>query len=446
MNTSGEAQRADASAYPFRHWLSMLKVGVIGFGGGSALIPVMEKELVRNDALTGDEYVQDTVIANITPGALPVKLAALSGTRIGGARVASIGALAVALPGALGTVLLLALFSQLGSSAIVVIEYASLGISAFIIYLLAHYAMKVLAPRGRPRLVPILIAILAFLASGAGRSLSLAKDLFGAEWKFAVAELSALGLVVVSLLAISFFSLFQYIRRRRLKHSGDVDAEVPRSDQTHRALRTVVALALVALGGGTFAFLIPPLLESMGFLGLIMFSTVTSFGGGEAYVGVADGFFVASGMLEPSVFYGQIVPVANALPGPILVKIAAGVAFVQGGWLLAGAAFLVSIGSCSALAIAVLAVYDRARNSLLIQNISTFILPVICGLLASTAMSMLTSNVRIATEASLGAWAAVVATILLAAAVPLIHKLWKAPDVLLITLFGALSMLVLLSL
>src|SRR5665647_3521740 len=83
-----------------RQLLSMLKVGVIGFGGGSALIPVMEKELVTpRGELSEKSFVQSTVIANITPGALPVKLAALSGIQLGGPVLATLSALLVALPG-----------------------------------------------------------------------------------------------------------------------------------------------------------------------------------------------------------------------------------------------------------------------------------------------------------------------------------------------------------
>ena len=59
---------------------SMLKVGAIGFGGGSALIPILHAELVETGdvvpagKLSEAEFTHDTVIANITPGALPVKM------------------------------------------------------------------------------------------------------------------------------------------------------------------------------------------------------------------------------------------------------------------------------------------------------------------------------------------------------------------------------------
>ncbi|MFV0375045.1 chromate transporter [Microbacterium sp.] len=428
---------------PVGHVLSMLKVGVIGFGGGSALIPVMEKELVRRDGLSADEFLQDTVIANITPGALPVKLAALSGARLRGSVLAVVGALAVAVPGTLGTVALIALFGQLGPGAIRMIEFASLGITAFIIYLLGHYVMKVVAPGGHPRAVPIVIAVVAFVLCGAGETIDLGHALFDREATWHLPELSALGLVLIALIAISVFTLWQYLRRHTAdEHAGDAG----RDGQTRRALHGAGLFAAVTAVGLVVAVAVPPVGATLGFLALTLASTVTSFGGGEAYVGVADGFFVASGLVDQGVFYGQIVPVANALPGPILVKIAAAVAFVAGGtagWLLAGAAFLVAVGSCSAIAVGVLAGYDRARNSLLIRNISTYILPVICGLLASTAVAMLHSNVRIAGEAGVPGWLTVLASIGLAVSVVFIHRLIRMPDILLIVLFGALSFAVL---
>ncbi len=55
---------------------AMLRVGVIGFGGGNALIPVMEKEFVtKKSYVTKEEYDEAVLAASITPGALPVEIA-----------------------------------------------------------------------------------------------------------------------------------------------------------------------------------------------------------------------------------------------------------------------------------------------------------------------------------------------------------------------------------
>ncbi|MDZ8275147.1 chromate transporter [Microbacterium aquimaris] len=430
----------------WRHFGAMLKVGVIGFGGGSALIPVMEKELVGAGRLDEDEFVKDTVIVNITPGALPPKLAALSGLQLNGSTAALAGALAVALPGTVATVALLALFSALGPGAVSVIEAASLGISAFILYLLAHYVVKVLAPAGRLRAVPVIIAVLAFVLSGAGKTVSLGHDLADAEPGWAVPELSALGLVLASLGGIAVVTIWQMVRGSSHPDTGDAAAAPPGAGR--RAMRAAGLVAALVVVGVGLALVVVPGAETAGFLGLILVSTVSSFGGGEAYVGVADGFFVASGIVESSVFYGQIVPVANALPGPILVKIAAGVAYTVGaesgstaaGVVLAVAALLITVGSCCAVALLLLAGYDRARDSIFVRNISAYILPVICGLLASTSVSLLHASAGIAEGAGIPPVWAVVGSVALALTVPFIHRLATVPDIVLILVFGGASL------
>ena len=212
-----------------------------------------------------------------------------------------------------------------------------------------------------------------------------------------------------------------------------------------RAAGLVAALVVIGVG---LALVVVPGAETAGFLGLILVSTVSSFGGGEAYVGVADGFFVASGIVESSVFYGQIVPVANALPGPILVKIAAGVAYTVGaesgstaaGVVLAVAALLITVGSCCAVALLLLAGYDRARDSIFVRNISAYILPVICGLLASTSVSLLHASAGIAEGAGIAPVWAVVGSVALALTVPFIHRLATVPDIVLILVFGGASL------
>ncbi|WP_345580887.1 chromate transporter [Tessaracoccus lubricantis] len=139
---------------------SMLKVGTIGFGGGAALIPVMEKELVGRGTLDERTFGTHTLIANITPGALPVKLGALAGAEAGGWLGSLQSALAVALPGAAATVGLLAGFTAIGAGAMRFVEFAAVGIAAFIIVLLGEFVAKVLRAGGR-RLRVYLVVVTA---------------------------------------------------------------------------------------------------------------------------------------------------------------------------------------------------------------------------------------------------------------------------------------------
>lgn len=55
---------------------SIFKIGVVGFGGGTALIPVIEREVVEDQKIVEkSEYDKDVIVASITPGALPVEIA-----------------------------------------------------------------------------------------------------------------------------------------------------------------------------------------------------------------------------------------------------------------------------------------------------------------------------------------------------------------------------------
>lgn len=51
-----------------RLFLSMFKIGMIGFGGGTALIPVIERTVIDEYGLvTKDDYDVDVMVASITP-------------------------------------------------------------------------------------------------------------------------------------------------------------------------------------------------------------------------------------------------------------------------------------------------------------------------------------------------------------------------------------------
>ncbi|RRD45947.1 hypothetical protein EII42_09465 [Tessaracoccus sp. OH4464_COT-324] len=413
--------------------VASLKVGATGFGGGSALIPVMHREYVQRHKLLGEDvFTAHTVVANITPGALPVKLAALAGTQSRRIWASLVAACAVALPGALATVLLLALFTAIGPSAIRVVEFMAVGISVFIMVLLLHYISKVLHASRPMVAVPIILA--AFLATGTNQLVRAAGTLVGAHWAAAVPQLSAVQLVLVALAGAAVFSLLPWGRG----HLATADV-TPGRTLAPAALFAGVALAVLGLGF---------VLGHGHFLSLIGFSTVTSFGGGEAYVGVADGFFVATGTVSSAEFYGQAVPIANALPGPILVKIASALGYsygtASGGWgvgvLLAGLAFLLSIAACSAVALLFMAGYDKASRSAFVRNLGQVILPVICGLLISTMLSMLNASMEIAERAAVSP--ATVGWVSLAgvAALWVVHRSGRLPDLVLLAIAGGVSL------
>ena len=120
---------------------TMFKIGCIGFGGGTALVPVIESEVVYEKKLIDkDEYTKDVVVANITPGALPVEVAAGVGRKVCGIPGMLLSAVLMGLPGTFLTVLILMLINSSGERILQQILFASVGVTAYIIYMLMMYA------------------------------------------------------------------------------------------------------------------------------------------------------------------------------------------------------------------------------------------------------------------------------------------------------------------
>ncbi|MCL3862143.1 chromate transporter [Actinotalea sp. K2] len=426
----------------------MAKVGLIGFGGGSALIPLVNDELVgRRRSLEPGTFTCHTVVASITPGALPVKLGGLAGLRISGAWLSLAMAVVVALPGTLLTVGLVSAVAAGGASAIRYVEFASIGITVFIVALLVHYITTVITAEGSDRRVAVAVAVVAFLGTGAGEVVELAGHLVGQDWDVELATLAAVQLIGGALVVI--------VIRALVRRESPLYGSYPEPD-AGSAHRRVVHAALLLIGVGVAAVGVAVAFTgtaALELLGLVLLSTLTSFGGGEAYVGVADGFFVAGGYVSSSVFYSQLVPIANALPGPILVKLASGVGYAavapdQGpamGWMMAGAAALVAITSCTAVAVLIMGAYQRAQRSPVVRDIGLYILPVICGLLISTSAAMLNAAARV-TEAAdaptpLVIWFSLIGIVV----VTRLRHRRTVPDVLLLAACGAVSLTALLS-
>jgi chromate transporter len=185
-----------------------------------------------------------------------------------------------------------------------------------------------------------------------------------------------------------------------------------------------------------------------GFMSNVASSTVTSFGGGEAYVSVADGMFVQGGLIEPDKFYTRLVPVANSLPGPILVKIVAGMGYlfgeriagVEAGLALAACSSLLAIGACSAVAVLVMSLYDSVRRWEFIKNLKKYILQVICGMLLSTSCAMLYESMKITGGKNIAGFISFPAILALVYGIYLLHKKFHLHDVILLLMAAAASL------
>lgn len=80
---------------------TFLKIGIVFFGGGFVVIPVMHRELVTNmHLLTNRQFLDGTAISQLTPGPVAV-LATFAGYKVSGIPGALVSTIAIFLPGSL---------------------------------------------------------------------------------------------------------------------------------------------------------------------------------------------------------------------------------------------------------------------------------------------------------------------------------------------------------
>lgn len=80
-------------------FITFFKIGAFTFGGGYAMIPLIEREVVdKNNWLSKEEFIDVIAISQSFPGALAINSCTFIGYKIGGTLGAVLGLLGVALP------------------------------------------------------------------------------------------------------------------------------------------------------------------------------------------------------------------------------------------------------------------------------------------------------------------------------------------------------------
>ena len=130
-------------------FLIFLKIGLFTFGGGYAMIPLIQRETVDNKKWISDKDILDIVaIAESTPGPIAINAATFIGYRVGG----FFGAMAATVGVVLPSFAIIALISYVLTAFqnIVWIQYAFNGIRAGVLALIvkALWSMYKQSPKG----------------------------------------------------------------------------------------------------------------------------------------------------------------------------------------------------------------------------------------------------------------------------------------------------------
>ena len=124
-------------------FITMFKVGLFTFGGGYAMIAVLEHEFVEKNAwIDRDEFYNMLAVAESTPGPIAINSSTFIGYRLAGILGSVFATIAMCLP-SLIIIYIISLFFDAFLS-ITLVAYAFKGIQACVCYLILSAGIKML--------------------------------------------------------------------------------------------------------------------------------------------------------------------------------------------------------------------------------------------------------------------------------------------------------------
>ena len=143
-------------------FFTFCRIGGLTFGGGYAMLPMIQKEIVEEKKWATEEEVLDYyAVGQCTPGIIAVNTATFIGYKVQGIIGAIVATLGVVFPSLIIITIIAALLKNFASYAI--IQHAFSGIRVVVIALIISAILK-LAKTSIKNYITLIIAILAFIS------------------------------------------------------------------------------------------------------------------------------------------------------------------------------------------------------------------------------------------------------------------------------------------
>ena len=142
-------------------FFTFCRIGGLTFGGGYAMLPIIQKEIVEEKKWATEEEVLDYyAVGQCTPGIIAVNTATFIGYKVHGIIGAIVATLGVVFPSLIIITIIAALLKNFASYAI--IQHAFSGIRVVVIALIISAILK-LAKTSIKNSTTLIIAIIAFI-------------------------------------------------------------------------------------------------------------------------------------------------------------------------------------------------------------------------------------------------------------------------------------------
>lgn len=142
-------------------FLIFFKIGAFTFGGGYAMIPLIQIEVVdKNKWLTNEEFLDTIAVSQSSPGAIAVNISIMIGYKLNGLRGAIFSVLGVVLPSFI-IILIISMFLYKYRDNDI-IDKIFLGIRPAVVALISSAVYKLIKAsnyKGKILIIPVVVAI-----------------------------------------------------------------------------------------------------------------------------------------------------------------------------------------------------------------------------------------------------------------------------------------------
>ncbi|MBM7645591.1 chromate transporter [Scopulibacillus daqui] len=125
-------------------FIAFFKIGIFSFGGGYAMIPVIEHESVNHGWISAAAFADSVSVAGMSPGPVAMNAAIFVGYKVAGVAGAIAATLGMSLPSILIIVLLGTVFYKIKDHPVIASVFYGLRpvITAFILFAACRFAIQ----------------------------------------------------------------------------------------------------------------------------------------------------------------------------------------------------------------------------------------------------------------------------------------------------------------
>ncbi|OCT12099.1 chromate transporter [Paenibacillus pectinilyticus] len=128
----------------FQLFITFMKIGVMSFGGGYAMIPIIQHEVETHQWMSAEHFAQSVALAGVAPGPIATNTATLIGYKADGILGAIVSTIGMVLPSLVIVLIISSFFYKIYQSKAVHTTFYGLRpiVTGLIVYAAIHFGFS----------------------------------------------------------------------------------------------------------------------------------------------------------------------------------------------------------------------------------------------------------------------------------------------------------------